>query len=130
MQGKKGPSLADSVGNPSRNLTSSCSFFESGMPLGGPARQLWCLRRGAGDGSLAAGPSGTVVFLRQGRAITSLRLHYRVVRVSILLRCMFTFYRAKWEENSWDKWFTGSFVRIIRGSEELGGVRSQKKILL
>lgn len=43
--------------------------------------------------------------------------------VSVLSWCTFTFYRGRWEENS--KWFTGSFVRIMRGSEEFGGVLSQ-----
>lgn len=44
--------------------------------------------------------------------------------------CVFPFYRDKWEENSWRPRFTGSFVRIIRGSEEFGGVLSGEKRLL
>lgn len=32
---------------------------------------------------------------------------------------MFTFYRDKWEENSWGMWFTGSFVRVIEYQKSL-----------
>jgi hypothetical protein len=38
----------------------------------------------------------------------------------IVLWCVFTFSRDKWEENSWGKWFTDSFVWIIKGSEKFG----------
>lgn len=44
--------------------------------------------------------------------------------------CVFPFYRDKWEENGWRTWFTGSCVRIIKGSEEFRGVLSGEKTLL
>ena len=68
------PGLADSVENLSRNVAPFCSFFSSTLkrstPHGGPARQLWCVRRGAGD-AFPPGSSGGPVFLRTPKAYSS-----------------------------------------------------------